>query len=356
MNYLEYYNNHKKYIHYVVFLIAYTFLTFCFIQNTSSFTDYSNIINFTLLSLWFLIILKFTFINETLFRGENVNVSQEMKRSIYLLVVLGGFFLLLGLFSYLLVNYTSFLGNIALLLIASIGLYMFQKTLLRTVKNLYMQTDFSAIKNGISFGVLFFIIELTLILLYFIFPILKRKWYASQGKILLNNPIPLDKKKQLATFHDLHENDGYDYQYSLSMWFFFHERPPNKNINYQKFTEIFSYGNKPQILYNNKTQTLRVVMQQGKEKNEIVYEGAMKLQKWNHVVVTYDKGTCDIFINGKLISTKKNIVPYMSYDTLSVGKENGLDSGVSNVVYYDSKLMGQEIYELYQTLKNNPVM
>jgi len=283
-------------------------------------------------------------------------VSQEMKRSIYLLVVLGGFFLLLGLFSYLLVNYTSFLGNIALLLIASIGLYMFQKTLLRTVKNLYMQTDFSAIKNGISFGVLFFIIELTLILLYFIFPILKRKWYASQGKILLNNPVPLDKKKQLATFHDLHENDGYDYQYSLSMWFFFHERPPNKNINYQKFTEIFSYGNKPQILYNNKTQTLRVVMQQGKEKNEIVYEGAMKLQKWNHVVVTYDKGTCDIFINGKLISTKKNIVPYMSYDTLSVGKENGLDSGVSNVVYYDSKLMGQEIYELYQTLKNNPVM
>ena len=356
MNYLEYYNNHKKYIHYVVFLIAYTFLTFCFIQNTSSFTDYSNIINFTLLSLWFLIILKFTFINETLFRGENVNVSQEMKRSIYLLVVLGVFFLLLGLFSYLLVNYTSFLGNIALLLIASIGLYMFQKTLLRTVKNLYMQTDFSAIKNGISFGVLFFIIELTLILLYFIFPILKRKWYASQGKILLNNPVPLDKKKQLATFHDLHENDGYDYQYSLSMWFFFHERPPNKNINYQKFTEIFSYGNKPQILYNNKTQTLRVVMQQGKEKNEIVYEGAMKLQKWNHVVVTYDKGTCDIFINGKLISTKKNIVPYMSYDTLSVGKENGLDSGVSNVVYYDSKLMGQEIYELYQTLKNNPVM
>ena len=356
MNYLEYYNNHKKYIHYVVFLIAYTFLTFCFIQNTSSFTDYSNIINFTLLSLWFLIILKFTFINETLFRGENVNVSQEMKRSIYLLVVLGGFFLLLGLFSYLLVNYTSFLGNIALLLIASIGLYMFQKTLFRTVKNLYMQTDFSAIKNGISFGVLFFIIELTLILLYFIFPILKRKWYASQGKILLNNPVPLDKKKQLATFHDLHENDGYDYQYSLSMWFFFHERPPNKNINYQKFTEIFSYGNKPQILYNNKTQTLRVVMQQGKEKNEIVYEGAMKLQKWNHVVVTYDKGTCDIFINGKLISTKKNIVPYMSYDTLSVGKENGLDSGVSNVVYYDSKLMGQEIYELYQTLKNNPVM
>ena len=94
MNYLEYYNNHKKYIHYVVFLIAYTFLTFCFIQNTSSFTDYSNIINFTLLSLWFLIILKFTFINETLFRGENVNVSQEMKRSIYLLFILGGFFLL----------------------------------------------------------------------------------------------------------------------------------------------------------------------------------------------------------------------------------------------------------------------
>jgi hypothetical protein len=356
MNYLEYYNNHKKYIHYVVFLIAYTFLTFCFIQNTSSFTDYSNIINFTLLSLWFLIILKFTFINETLFRGENVNVSQEMKRSVYLLFILGGFFLLLGLFSYLLVHYTSFLGNLTLFLVTIIGLYMFQKTLVRLLKNLYMQSDLSAFQNGMSFGVLFFIIELTLILLYFIYPILKRKWYASQGKILLNNPVPLDKKKQLATFHDLHENDGYDYQYSLSMWFFFHERPPNKNINYQKFTEIFSYGNKPQILYNNKTQTLQIVMQQGKEKNEIVYEGVMKLQKWNHVVVTYDKGRCDIFINGKLISTKKNIVPYMSYDTLSVGKENGLDSGVSNVVYYDSKLMGQEIYELYQTLKNNPVM
>lgn len=356
MNYLEYYNNHKKYIHYVIFLIAYTFLTFCFIQNTSSFTDYPNIINFTLLSFWFLIILKFTFINETLFRGERVNVSQEMKRSIQILLILSGTFLLLGLFSYLLVNYTSFLGNLTLFLVAIIGIYMFQKTLVRMFKNLYTQSDFSAIKNGMSFGALFLIIELTLILLYFIFPVLKRNWYASQGKILLNNAVPLDKKRQLATFHDLHENDAYDYQYSLSMWFFFHQRPPNKNENYQKFTEVFSYGNKPKILYNNKTQTLRVVMQQGKQKDEIVYEGEMKLQKWNHLVVTYDKGTCDIFINGKLVSTKKNIVPYMSYDTLSVGKENGLDSGVSNVVYYDSKLMGNEIYELYETLKNNPVM
>ena len=355
MNYLENYNNHKKYIHYVIFLIVYTFLNFCFIQNMSSFTDYSNIINFTLLSFWFLIILKFTFINETLFRGERVNISQEMKHSLHLLLVLSGTFLLLGLFSYLLVNYTSLLGTLTLMFVGAIALYMFQKTLLPIVKNLFKQNDFSAIKNRFSFGFMFFIFEIIIVLLYFIFPILKRKWYAYHGNILLNNPVSLDKKRQLATYHDLHKDDMYDYQYSLSMWVFFHERPPNKNINYQKFTEIFNYGDKPKILYNNKTQTIRITMQQGKHDMEIVYEHSVSLQKWNHIVVTYDRGTCDIFVNGKLVSTKKNIVPYMSYDALSVGKDDGLDSGVSNVIYYDSKLMGDDVYELYKTLKNNPV-
>ena len=84
------------------------------------------------------------------------------------------------------------------------------------------------------------------------------------------------------------------------MWFFIHERPPNTNKNYSRYTEIVNFGNKPKILYNAKEQKIKVIMQHHYDTMKTIYVGEFPLQKWNNVVITYDNGNLDVFINGEI--------------------------------------------------------
>jgi len=49
-----------------------------------------------------------------------------------------------------------------------------------------------------------------------------------------------------------------------------------------------------------------------------------------------------VFLNGELIKSVKNVVPYMTLDDLIVGssqnEENVLNGGIKDVVYFDKPL------------------
>ena len=77
------------------------------------------------------------------------------------------------------------------------------------------------------------------------------------------------------------------------------------------------------------------------------------LQKWNNMVINYDGGHLDIFMNSKLIRSFPSVVPYMSFDQLTVGEENGLGGGICNVVYFPSSISRERIITNYNLLKNN---
>ena len=86
----------------------------------------------------------------------------------------------------------------------------------------------------------------------------------------------------------------------------------------------------------------------------VVYEiEKFPLQKWNNIVVNYDSGILDIFINAKLVSSITNVVPYMNMDQLTVGSDNGIGGGVCNVVYFPSTMSKERIDINYRILKNN---
>ena len=53
----------------------------------------------------------------------------------------------------------------------------------------------------------------------------------------------------------------------------------------------------------------------------------------------------DIFINNELLSSTKGVMPYMKYDSIIVGQENGLDNGsaIRNVQYYNRNLTTMEM-------------
>ena len=89
---------------------------------------------------------------------------------------------------------------------------------------------------------------------------------------------------------------------------------------------------------------------------KIIFEtDQIPLQRWNNLVINYVGGTLDIFLNKKLVASEKNILPRMKHEAITIGKKNGINGSVCNVVYFSSPLNKTQIDINYDSLKDkNP--
>jgi hypothetical protein len=235
--------------------------------------------------------------------------------------------------------------------------------------------------------------------------------------VLIDKPVYLDSmyvpKKENgknASFQDLEPHlmtdsiNDFSYNYGLSLWTNIHTQGPNFRYSSNKFTKIIDYAQNPLITYNSKDDILRVQITIKLPKNlccdnnkndakcvpqssivdgktlEVVKqwcaddmtkntlnnenermltifekEGLMKKQKWNNIVINYDLGVLDVFVNGKLEGTWNGTLQYMGDRKIEIGENNGIAGGICNVVYYPSALTKSQIEFFYNTLKlNNP--
>ena len=109
-------------------------------------------------------------------------------------------------------------------------------------------------------------------------------------------------------------------------------------------------------MYNTSANKLKIRMNNGlhKKPKEFVIENIL-LQKWTNLVVNYDSGVLDIFMDAKLLASFNNIVPYMSQDQLTVGDDDGVSGGICNVVYFNQSISKERIEINYGILNNkNP--
>ena len=207
-----------------------------------------------------------------------------------------------------------------------------------------------------------------LFLLYFALPYIQKQVLKQGGTLLLNNPVSLTTQNTLGAYQTLNDSTNYDYQYAISFWFTLDAVGPNTSTSSNRFTSIMSYGGKPNVLYNASTNTLMITMKT-KEPNQellskkhdengdlIVYERTgVLLQKWTHLIVNYNGGNLDIFYNGDLVKSIPGIVPYMEYDNLNIGYENGVHGQICNLNYFKKNLTIQQVYYLYHLVKDkNP--
>jgi hypothetical protein len=156
--------------------------------------------------------------------------------------------------------------------------------------------------------------------------------------------------------------------------------PPNTNLSYTTPTSLLDYGNKPNILYDAVTNTLLVTMEKGDHRGSVQYGTSSEfldtsnnvirdnestewviyrhkdfpLQKWNHLLVNYNGGTLDIFINGELVKSMKEVIPYMTLDTLTVGAKKGIQGGVGELLYFTRPITASNLHYLYHSSKYSP--
>ncbi len=219
--------------------------------------------------------------------------------------------------------------------------------------------------NAGSFMML--IASIGLIIAYFKTPSLLNFVSTQGGNQLVNKPVYTDTLYNLGSYQDLNNSDDFDYQYAISCWVFIDSAPPNTNPNYTKFTSLLNFGDKPNILYNPSKNSMMITMQQKDLKsrtanklidfddkgNRIVYtNNNFLLQKWNNIIINYNGGTMDIFLNGELVKSSIEVVPYYTYDNLTIGENDGIKGGICNVVYFRSALTSTNIYYLYNSVKN----
>ena len=163
--------------------------------------------------------------------------------------------------------------------------------------------------------------------------------------------VPQYTDTKLQKFH---------YKYSLSGWFYINPQPPNTNNSYGKYTNILNYGEKVRLEYNGQLNSLRVMAAiaaaegDTAEKNQSVQVYETKdviYQKWNNIVINYDKGYIDVFLNGALVGSISGVAPYMEVDSITVGEDGGIFGGICNVIYYEDILSKKNIKMNYKTLR-----
>lgn len=213
------------------------------------------------------------------------------------------------------------------------------------------------------------VIAICLLVVYFKMPSLFNSFSSQGGQQLVNKPVYTDTEYNLGSYQELNGGDDkFDYQYAISCWVFIDAAAPNTNPNYTKFTSLLNFGNKPNILYNSSKNTMMITMQQKDLKNitknklidfddngnRIIYVNKnMLLQKWNNIIINYNGGTMDIFLNGELVKSSIEVVPYYTIDNLTIGENEGIKGGICNVIYFRSALTSSNIYYVYNTVKNS---
>jgi hypothetical protein len=219
-------------------------------------------------------------------------------------------------------------------------------------------------------SIMMLLVTIVLMAIYFNAPKVFNAVSKQGGKQLVNKPVYTNTQYNLGTYQDLNGSDDYDYQFAISCWIFIDSAPPNMNSNYKRYTSLLNFGNKPNVLYNGKENSLMITMQQkdlnvntenkltdfDEDGNRIIYINRnVPLQKWNNLIINYNGGTLDIFLNGELVKSSIQVVPYYSLENLTIGEDNGIQGGICNVIYFRKVLSSNNIYYLYNTVKkNNP--
>jgi len=272
--------------------------------------------------------------------------------------------------------------------------------------------DFIAGNRPMAFYVL--IAEVMLIVWYIVSKKVYRKIeQGDKGKQLFNDPISLRKQANISVPFDFKAN------YAISFWLYLVPQASEEDASSSLFVNILDYNGKPKVMYNAAQNTLRVTVRLPFKKgsrsdaevakagddaydavldaggNETAAEEARKkaeritkynslgdevlmgdisnvpLQRWHHMVLAYNNGVFDIFLNGVLHRSVPGVLTDTLGKTVLIGSDSGNRGKVCNLVFYQggtspvnsftkdgSVITAKKVTDLYNNFvsKNPPII
>ena len=130
-----------------------------------------------------------------------------------------------------------------------------------------------------------------------------------------------------------------------------------------KYYSILNYGNNPNVMFNTKTNEFTVFMRTADNNScpsvidnvsgqlTAVYSNTdFPLQKWMNIVLNYDGGRLDVFLNSKLVKTSYDVIHCIHYDDLNIGQD-GLNARMCNVIYFSKPIDIITIHNMFNLTK-----
>ena len=332
---LEYIKEHKMVLATLIYAAISLYVLFS--ETSTSFEKYSLVTNFLLLFGLFLMVM-YTLIPQA-------TTTSWVLIAVTLMVATAAFY---GLFNVPMISDSmTLLFNLAI--VGGAG-YLVYKYVIQRFLNININVNlphFQLTANPVAIAVFLSLIVAGII--RWLYPKAERKMEGG-GKIVLDDPVHLNTLRSIGDYKELNnikneaDDDSHNYHYSVSFWTFIHSQPHTGGR--KKYTPIFNYGKKPIVEYNGATERVRI-----RVADKTIYEGKIAPQRWTNFVVTYDRGIVDVFIDAKLVATEGGIVPYMTYDVMTIGENNGVSGGIGHVRYYDKPVSKATIDYNYKKFK-----
>ena len=327
----------------------------------------------SILGLTFVQLMNYFFVrNAAQIRADGANPPLSLSKftlkiiatiaSIFIIIIAIKYFLLLFLSFPALHTMLQYTINVLITIGIIYLIYLLLKPTIKLSKTnllgkpiLYISRIFDWIKYQYSITTnttwIILLVTSLLIGLKFLFPTIINKLNNSNSTQLLGLPVYLNNEHNLGHFKLLNPKGKRHYEYSISCWFWITPQPPNTRKSYTKFTNIISYAGRPAVEYKSIDNTLRITYKLSPGRTANIYETTkIPMQRWNYMVLNFDKGTMDVFINGELVASRPDIAPYLSYENITAGADKGLEGGVCNVMYSNSILQANAIQNTYKIL------
>ena len=209
-------------------------------------------------------------------------------------------------------------------------------------------------------------IEVLLIASKFLIPVAFDKVVNYDGIVITDKVYPMEMKTRVDIPHIL-LSEKKRTNYGVSCWIYIHPVPDNTNEAYVENTSLVNFGGVPNILFNAQKGTLSFavdVNDVGGAKKIFIFPNKDNMRevkviysRWNHVFVNFMDGGIDIFINGELVVSAPDVIPYQNPGGIIIGSSPGIYGEMCSLVYYKNPILAQNIKLMYQAMKgfNPPV-
>ena len=212
--------------------------------------------------------------------------------------------------------------------------------------------------------VIILLIEIALIASKFLIPKIFNKVITSDGIVLTDKVYPLEIKNHVPIPRSLKILTK-SVNYGVSSWIYIHPVPNNTNEAYVQNTSLINCGNVPDMQFNAEkgaiTFSVDVTDANGSKRTIIVPDKKTQrdvkiiYSRWNNIFVNFIDGGMDIFVNGDLVISEPNIIPYQNPNGVNIGSSPGIYGEMCNLVYYKTPVLAQNIKLMYESMKDmNP--